>query len=145
MDALTAPVITFSQAWADTIPKRLLDEIPLARLISLITGEQKATIPETVAYIMTRTLESPMNHDWVEIYIHVSCQMCEQYWKENHWDKMQATRNLNDYQKRLLEDLRCWIYNKRREVVKSRMKSYEKEEKAIKEPVFIEAKQLTLF
>lgn len=124
MDALQAPILTHAQSWADTLPKRLLDIIPMARLISLMRGEEMATYPEVVAFIYTRTLEAPMSREWVDIYTHVSCIVCEQYWKEDQWEAVKAPRTLDEYElKQFLNPLRRWIWKRRREVVKQRIKS----------------------
>ena len=72
MDTLTSPVLTYSQAWTDCIPQRLLDLITPARLVSKLLNEEMATMPEVVTYIMTATLEFPMHGEWVDIYTHCS-------------------------------------------------------------------------
>ena len=126
MDALTAPVLTHAQSWADSIPGRLIKTIPIARMKSLMMKEEFATLPETVAFIMTRTMEAPMNSDWAEIYFHVSCTVCQDYFNEDHWEQIGAHRTLSEYQERhLLMPLRRWIYERRRKVVKERMKAVE--------------------
>lgn len=146
MDALTSPILTYSQAWADYIPQRLLDLIKPARLVSQLLNEEMATMPEVVTYIMTATLEFPMHGEWVDIYTHCSCIVAEQYWKENHWDKVSAPRELSDYElTQFLNPLRKWIYERRRKILKERMKA---EKKARPEPIVVEQelpKQLTLF
>lgn len=48
IDALNAPLLTFSVSWADSIPKRIKDIIPQARLIALMKREPLATYPEIV-------------------------------------------------------------------------------------------------
>lgn len=123
MDILGAPVITFSDAWKDCIPKRLLEVIRLERLIQGIQHKQEASDAELVAYIMTRTFESPMTREWTDIYTHFSCKVCQQHWNEDHWDEVQAPRELTEYELNyLVKPLRQWIYKKRREAVKSRMR-----------------------
>lgn len=126
MDALQAPMITFNQSWADTIPKRILDIIPMARMIALSKCEQQATYPECVAYLYTRSLEAPMDHDWTEIYTHVSCVTLENWFGENHFEQVQAPRQLNDWLLSQLTDLRNHIYSKRRQVLKDRLKGKRK-------------------
>lgn len=123
MDALTAPVLTHCELWKDSIPKRLLDAIPMARLIAQMKQEQLATYEEVCAFIMTRTFEAPMDHDWTDIYTHVSCIVCERNWGEDHWDEVKAPRELSEYVKGHLTHLRKWIYKRRREHVKSKLKA----------------------
>lgn len=143
MDALTAPILTHSSAWIDAIPKRLLDLIPLARLMSIMRGERMATLEETTAFIMTRTFDAPMDHDWANIYCWLGCTVSEQHWNGDHWKEiMHDQKDLSQYQMGLLKQLRIWIYERRRKIVKSRMKGEEPQQK---EPPQIIEQQLELF
>src|SRR5688572_3697372 len=76
-DALRAPVITPSQMWADTIPERLLKNLPIERMIAYKKGEQMATYLECSIYLYTASLEAPMTQEWAEITCHVSCKVLE--------------------------------------------------------------------
>jgi len=119
MDILTAPILTHSVAWKDAIPERLIKTITMSRLIASMQKEELATLPETVAFIMTRSFDAPMDHDWTAIYTHISCKVCEEEWGENHWDEVKAPRELTDWQKGMLKHLRQWIWRRRRQHVKS--------------------------
>ena len=123
MDALTSPMLTFTTSWADCIPKRILGLISLARLKALMQREEMATLPEVVAYLFTRTMEAPMSGEWVNIYTHVSCKVCEDYFNEDHWGSVTHSRTLNSDEQRYLKDLRVWIYDRRRKALKERIKS----------------------
>jgi len=118
VDALQAPVLTFSMSWADTIPKRLIDILPMARMIALMKGEELATYTEVVIYIYTRTLEAPMDSEWVDIYTYVSCTTLQQYFNEDHWKEVGAPVKLSDWLEFKLRDLRSHIYHKRRDILK---------------------------
>jgi len=151
MDALRSPVLTHSIAWADTIPERLLKVIPIARLKSLMMKEETATDPETLAFIYTRVLEAPMTREWVDIYTHLGCKVCEEYWKENRWEAVGAPKEISDYDMSyFLKPLKKHIYDKRRKILKEEMKQVLKkritEEEKIDPvtPVVIDA-QLSLF
>lgn len=151
MDALRAPVLTHCQAWADTIPKRLLQIIPTARLASLLMKEQTATDPETLAFIYTRTLEAPMSREWTDIYTYLGCKVCEEYWKEDRWDVVGAPREIEEYDMNyFLKPLKKKIYEKRRQILKDGMKQLLKRQVTDEEknnpgkPVTVEA-QLSLF
>jgi hypothetical protein len=136
VDALRAPILTHAQAWADCIPARVLQIIVQARLVSLMKQEELATIPETVAFIMTRTFEAPMDHDWTDIYTHLSCTMCRDWFNEDHFEAVKAPKELTDYQTNyLLRPLRKWIWERRRKYVKQQLKSEEmaKKEKNIQQ------------
>lgn len=124
MDALRSPIITFETSWADTIPPRLLNTITMSRMASLIKGEELATYPEVVAYIYTRSMIAPMSGEWFDVYMHVSCKVCEDYWQENVWEKLEGKKVLSDYENnQFLLPLRRFIYEKRRKVLKERLKT----------------------
>ena len=140
MDALRSPVLTFSQGWADCIPERILEIIPVSRLAASLNDEKMATMPEAVAYIMTATLEFPMHGEWVDIYTYVSCKVCQDHFGEDHWDDIKAPRELDQWNQDMLNKLRRWIYDERRKYLKDRMKSekrLEKEEISRPDPVKI--------
>lgn len=122
MDALSAPVMTFSQQWADSIPERVLKAIPMGRMVQLMKREEKASDPEIVAYLITRSFEAPMDHDWADIYTHICCKVCQDFWGEDSWEKVHAPRELSDWPQRLLNDLRIFIYEKRRKALKAKLK-----------------------
>jgi len=120
MDAMTAPIITFSMAWADCLPQRLLDIIPEARLMALMKGERKATYPECMAYMYTRVHEAPMHLEWAEIYLHVGCTITQHYFKRDDWDALHAKRQLDQWHQSLLNRLQTDIYESRREALRKR-------------------------
>ncbi len=125
MDLVSAPVLTFSQSWADAIPKHLIQDIRTSRFLSGFAKEQMATIPEVVAYIMTRTYESPMNHEWTQIYLWcgVAYQKLYRQKTDEDFEDIFPPRDLSEYEQGLLKRLRVWIYEKRREIVKQRIKA----------------------
>lgn len=127
LDVLTAPILTFSQLWADIIPERLLRQVPMARMISLIKRQQSATDIECVIYLYTRTYEAPMDRDWVDIYTHLSCRTLEDYFNEDHWNDIGAPKELSEWLQHELNGLRQFIYKKRRELLKQRLKSEKNE------------------
>ncbi len=128
VEALTSPVLTFSTSWADCIPKRIMDLIPLARMKALMTKSVTATDEECLVYIMTRTYEAPMNREWTDIYMHLCCKVLELCFNEDHWKEFEAPRKLSDWLESKLTGLRDHIYRKRREILKGRLKSEEKAE-----------------
>jgi hypothetical protein len=109
MDALTAPVLTFSHHWSDTIPKRILDIVPLARMKAILQREQLATFAECVIYMYTRTLEAPMDSEWTDIYTHVSCKTLEEWFGENHWKNTAAPTELTEWLRSIHDGLRGHI------------------------------------
>lgn len=125
MDCLTGPIIVFRSAWQDAVPKDVLNNISLARMMCLMAGEQTASLTEVVAYMMPRTFESPMHHEWVNIYTWAGVQYAN-FFKGSEQRKTMAEiapDKLSDQERRLLNDLRRWIYDKRRKALKQSLKS----------------------
>jgi len=124
MDALRSPVLTHDVSWASVIPQRILNVIPLARMKALIANEEMATEPETVAFMMTRVMNAPMDHEWAEIYCYLGCKVCEDYFGQDGWDSVKAKRTLTEYEeKHHLLPLRKWIYERRRKALKEKLKA----------------------
>jgi hypothetical protein len=119
IDALRSPVLTNDTSWADCIPKRILEIIPIARLKAMRLGEQMATLPECIAYIMTRSMIAPMTSEWVNIYTYLGCKVCQDWFGEDHWDKITDRKTLSNYEEeQYLKPLRRHIYEKRRQLLK---------------------------
>lgn len=158
LDALKAPILTHSDMWKDYLPERVMKVVPMARLLYLMQKKEYATEEEAVLFNYTRTHEAPMDRDWAEIYLHLSCTVMERHFGNNNWDDVQAPRELTDYQrKHLLNPLLKRIYEKRRQILKSGLKEvkYDKYEEVVDESELEAAKmvaqtisvpeQLTLF
>ena len=124
MDCLSSPIIVFKSAWQDTIPKDILGRIKLSRLICSMTKEKMASLTETLAYIMPRTYEAPMPTEWVNIYTWLGLQYAIQSKNNGQLEAMTeiAPKKLSDYEKGLLNNLRVWIYDKRRKALKAILK-----------------------
>lgn len=128
MDCLTSPIIVFKSAWKDTIPKDILKNIKLSRLLCSMQQEEMASLTETLVYIMPRTYEAPMPTEWVNIYTWLGLQYATQFKNDNQLDAMIeiAPSELSEYEMELLKNLRRWIYDKRRKALKDKLKSAEK-------------------
>lgn len=127
LDAVSAPILTFSHWWADTIPHRMLQNIPLARILALRNRQHLATEEECAVYIYTRTLDAPMDQDWTEIYCHLCCKVLQKWFHEDHWKEMAAPSQLTELQIGKLHRLRNHLYQKRREILKASVKAEQKE------------------
>jgi hypothetical protein len=130
MDCLTSPIIVFKSAWQDAIPKDILKNIKLSRLLCSIQQEEMASLTETLAYIMPRTYEAPMPTEWVNIYTWLGLQYAIQFKNSDQLNAMTeiAPSELSEYEMGLLNNLRSWIYDKRRKALKDKLKSAEKSE-----------------
>ena len=142
LDALSAPVITYPSSWNTDIPRKVIETILPQRIISLMNREYLATIPECVTYIMPASLAFPLNNDWTQIYLYV----CTQYVKQTEGNVPQdiEVNELDAYQISLLNDLRYFIYRKRREYLKSKLR-LEKVEQNIVSIISEKPSQLELF
>ena len=124
MDCLSSPIIVFKSAWQDTIPKDILGRIKLSRIICSMTKEKMASLTETLAYIMPRTYEAPMQREWANIYTWLGLQYAMQNKSKDQLEAMIeiAPKELSDYEKELLKNLRVWIYDEQRKALKDIMK-----------------------
>jgi hypothetical protein len=124
MDCFVSPINVFKSAWQDTIPKDILGRIKLSRIICSMTQEKMASLTETLAYMMPRTYEAPMQTEWANIYTWLGLQYAMQTKSKDQLEVMIeiAPKELSDYENGLLKDLRVWIYDKRRKALKDIMK-----------------------
>ncbi|MDO6818433.1 hypothetical protein [Zobellia sp. 1_MG-2023] len=133
MDCLTSPIVVFKSAWQDIIPKDILKNIKLSRLLCSMQQEEMASLTEALAYMMPRTYEAPMPTEWVNIYTWLGLQYASQFKNKDQLGAMKeiATNKLSEYETGLLNNLRRWIYDKRRKALKDKLKSAEKSEAKI--------------
>lgn len=130
-DALQSPIITWPSPWQADIPAQVLEIIPIARMAALIEGQEMATLPEVVAYMMPRTMESPLDRDWANIYLYVAREYMVTYRKADPSSMDFAPAELDDYETDLLTRLRVWIYQKRRGYLKERFRAAERVAKKV--------------
>jgi hypothetical protein len=125
MDLLQSPVIVYPSQWQDAVPKDLLDNITMARMLTQMRGEHMASLTEVVAYMMPRTFESPMPSEWGNIYTWCGLQYAKTFKKTGQIEAMEevAPQQLSEYEMGLLKRLRVWIYEKRRQAIKDTMKA----------------------
>ncbi len=122
MDCISSPIMVFNTLWP--LPDDLLNIIPETRMASRLKGEEFASIPEVVAYMMPRTFEAPMPYEWTNIYTWCGMEYVRQYRNIPHLDASQiAPDKLTDHEQGLLSHLRSWIYEKRRKALKNRIKA----------------------
>lgn len=129
MDALTAPVITWPSPWQLDIPDDVMGAISMARMVALMKGEEMATIPEVVAYLMPRSSEAPMSRECANIYLYVSREYLINYRSVKAEVVDFAPTELDDYEQELLLRLRRWIWEKRRSALKERDRARKRAEK----------------
>lgn len=124
MDCMTSPIIVFESAWKDSIPEEMLKNVKLSRLISSLRNKEMASYTEALVYIMPRTYEAPLAMEWVNIYTWLGLQYALQHKSKEQSEAASeiAPKELSDYEKGLLDNLRRWIYDQRRKALKARLK-----------------------
>ena len=125
MDLLQSPIIVYPSQWRDAVPKDLLNNITMARMLTQMRGEHMASFTEVVAYMMPRTFEAPMPGEWVNIYTWCGLQHAKTFKKTGQIKAMEevAPQQLSEYEMGHLKRLRIWIYEKRRQAIKDTMKA----------------------
>ena len=124
----TAPIIVWKGAWMDTIPKWLLDWIKIDRLIALMKKEYDgiATDAEALAYMMPRTMETPLSHEWVRIYLYLATKVMRVAKPRVQLPKDVVVDQLDKYEQRNLDNLKRWIWNQQEEVLRRRRREEKK-------------------
>jgi len=132
--AICDPIIVFPGGWAtrDFIPEWLTGRIKMDRLIELMVANKEGREPigtdsEALAYMMPRTMEAPMGHDWTEIYLYLATKVCGAEGKIIPDDIRRDI--LTDDQKRDLSHLKYWLYGTKRKHRTEKAKDIRKERK----------------
>lgn len=130
---LTDPIITWPSPWNKDIPPRVKEQIPIERMLMnmmYLNGqipERTGTTAEALAYMFPRTMEAPIDRDWVDIYVYLGNQLSKSLGIEFPDDmKMDS---LPDHLQKKLDHLKRWIYEKRVAARKDRNSKARKEEK----------------
>ncbi|PJX21925.1 hypothetical protein CAP47_09935 [Psychroflexus sp. S27] len=118
-DCLTSPIIVFKSAWQDIIPEDMLKNIKPSRLLYAVQQEEMASLTEALVYIMPRTYEAPMPTEWVNIYTWLGLQYAIRFKNNDQLNEMTeiASSKLSEYEMGLLNNLRRWIYDKKRKAL----------------------------
>ena len=118
--ALTDPIIVFPGGWGDTLPDWLKTAITLERLamnMRALKGEEMTgTDAEACAYLYTASLTAPMDHDWTQIYFHVSGKVYGGWRSKDSGVEVPEdiqVESLTKDQEGDLNHLKEWIYRRR--------------------------------
>ena len=111
----TDPIIAWPGGWMDSIPEKVKQQITIERLVMCMRAnkgeEPTGTDAEALAYMYPRTLEAPMDRDWVDIYLYLGTKVMAGTGAEIPEDIRKDS--LDDEQMRDLNRLKAWIYQKR--------------------------------
>ncbi|MHC5214212.1 MAG: hypothetical protein ACYSOO_06470 [Planctomycetota bacterium] len=122
------PVIMFSSPWMDTLPEWIKPEITQQRLLHIIRHRgnfnspeaQQATDIEAMAYMYPASLEFPLSHDWSQIYLYLTTKCLKESGRKVPDDV--AVNELRPDEQRELSRLKSWIYRKRVDERKRRIR-----------------------
>jgi len=126
----TAPIILWNGPWMkDGVPEWLLDYIKIDRLIALMKKEydRAATDAEALAYMIPRAMENPLGHEWSRIYLYLGTKVMREA-KRAEVPKDVAVESLDDYEQKLLKNLKEWIWEKQEEALRRKRKTVESKE-----------------
>ncbi|MBA7470427.1 hypothetical protein ES707_05713 [subsurface metagenome] len=116
--AICDPIIVYpGGGWEKDIPKWLLEQITLDRLVEQMKATQgqepTGTDSEALAYLFPASLCFPLGHDWTQIYLYLGAKVCGAYGKVVPEDI--DIKTLDQQQDMDLRRLKGWIYEKRRQ------------------------------
>jgi len=142
----TDPIIVFPGGWGEDLPDWLKTAITLERLemnMRALKGEEMTgTDAEALAYMYPRTMEAPMDRDWVDIYLYLGTKVMARAGTEMPEDIRKDS--LDDYLMGKLNHLKAWIYQQRIKVRLERDRA-ERREKKEEEAAARKAEQPALF
>jgi hypothetical protein len=128
----TFPIIGFP-GWVEAIPEDLKKDMPMIRMIQLLkepdTFLEVASDEEAMIYISTASFATPLDHHWTRIYMHLTRNyMLNRKRKkpEDLPDFLREETRLDDYEKKLLKDLKRWIRRKQLEHMREKEKKGKK-------------------
>ena len=111
----TDPIIAYPGGWMDSIPEKVKQQITIERLIMCMRAakgeEPTGTDAEALAYMYPRTMEAPIDRDWVDIYLYLGTKVMAGAGTEMPEDIRKDT--LDDYLMGKLNHLKAWIYQQR--------------------------------
>ena len=144
----TDPIIVSPGGWGDTLPDWLREAITLERLVMNIKGcrgeETTGTDAEACAYLYTRSLEAPMDHDWAKIYLYVAGKCMRAWQKQKAIPEDIKVDELDRNQMDDLIRLKEWIYH-RKSIARLDRDRAERRERKEEEVAKKEAEQPALF
>lgn len=144
MDMISSPVITYApQWWSGGIPMNLAPKIQMDKIMYSIMKKKEATDSEVVGYLNTASCEFPLSRDWYEVYMECFSKCFPEMAKQIDPEH----KGISDYQRtHMLQPLKNWIYKKRREIMKERVKKYnQSQETDFPQHVEVKNEQLSLF
>ena len=115
--ALFAPVVVHP-LWPE-IPEKLKEQIKIYRLLNClqIVREEKAHEIEALAYLVSASMVAPLRTEFANVYAYLFSKYFDRIAPEN----LKAPKELSDYEKYLLNDLRKHIYEAQVKALKEKL------------------------
>jgi hypothetical protein len=132
VEVFTAPLIVYPSGWEDTLPGWIKSEVTLQRLIRLMKGDDGlATDVEALAYMYPRTLEAPLDHDWMQIHMYLATKVMGSRLsgKEAEIPADIKVERLDPYLESKLIELKRWIRERQRKALAERRKADSRQER----------------
>ena len=140
--AICDPIIVYPSQWAQDLPERLKEELPIHRLAHVkrcLEGEaswDEVCDLEALLYLYPRSLESPLGETWTNIYLYLGTKAMGNVSEEV------KVKTLTSYQESELRELKRWI---RSQKLKSRKGERHQDKSKESKIIPIEAEQLKMF
>ena len=125
MDMLAAPVLVYNLSTMPTIPPRVMSAVKMQRMMLAMQNKNEATDAEVVAYFSSASGVHPLTSEHTQVMEH-----CFKKSFPNDLDGTIGNNELSDYQMNyILNPLKRQLFKKRREIMKQRVKEFDKTKK----------------
>lgn len=120
------PLIVFPGGWADTIPDWVRGQVELDRMAQVMEAAKKGRRPEegtdseAMVYLYTASFIAPMPPEAVETYLWLGRKVMGKRYPKGMAEELRIPEELGPEQRRFLDDLKRWIWRKRKEGRKGR-------------------------
>lgn len=127
------PIVVWPSPWQDTLPKDILGQVTIERLLLQmqyhqgLIKEMTATDAEALLYLYPACLEFPFDETWTQIYVYLGSRVCGRMGREVPEDLRGVV--LTTHQQDRLKDLKRWIYATRLKRRKEKLREGNKAEK----------------
>ena len=128
LDPLQSPIIVHNWQWGNNLPNSILSRIREQRLLYSLQKKETATFAEVVVYLYTASLQFPLNNEWTDIYIYSSLEFYKNIndkERQKYIKEIIVKENLDNYTLSMLNNFKNWIYRKRRDALKEKLRKKE--------------------
>ena len=112
------PILLANIEWIP--PEKLLDEVKTERMINGLLEmanfelkEKTVGDAECLAYLMPQTNRSPLQTNWVNIYLYLVGRVLKRWKQYEALPESCKIEILSEYDSEKMNDLKRWIYDKR--------------------------------